>query len=327
MGHRFGRAPGHLRFRLAADRRQQPVPQSERGGLPRRVPHPAAARDPLRARPCRPGAGAVHSRLGRDPVRARRQARPGDDRGRDRRLQRGRPGRVRARRRGLRRHHPLRARTRRHDAGERRAAPVGGDVHPVDAAGLAGRALAAVEMTTSVPMPTRPLPREQVRAIARAFLPASKWGNRWDHYYARSKLGSDPLYPGVCAALRGTTLPLLDLGCGLGLLAHALRAQGLAIGYRGVDNDAGKIARARVAAERAGLADTAFEVVDLAREYPTHAGSVAILDVLQFISPEAQARTLDAAIAMLVPGAKLVIRTGLEDGSRRARVTRAVDVF
>jgi hypothetical protein len=30
---------------------------------------------------------------------------------------------------------------------------------------------------------------------------------------------------------------------------------------------------------------------------------------------------------MLVPGSKLVIRTGLEDGSRRARVTRAVDVF
>jgi len=175
--------------------------------------------------------------------------------------------------------------------------------------------------------PTRPLPREQVRAIARAFLPAKPWGNRWDHYYTRSKLGSDPLYPGVCEALRATQAPLLDLGCGLGLLAHALRAQGLALPYRGVDNDAGKIDRARLAAQRAGLADTGFEVVDLSREYPAHAGSVALLDVLQFISPEAQARTLDAAIAMLVPGAKLVIRTGLEDGSRRARVTRAVDVF
>ena len=182
-------------------------------------------------------------------------------------------------------------------------------------------------MNAAAPAPTRPLPRDQVRAIARAFLPAKPWGNRWDHYYTRTKLGSDPLYPGVCDALRGTTAPLLDLGCGLGLLAHALRAQGLELPYRGVDNDAGKIARAQVAAARAGLADASFDVVDLAHTYPTHAGSVAILDVLQFISPEAQARTLDAAIAMLVPGAKLVIRTGLEDGSRRARVTRAVDVF
>lgn len=175
--------------------------------------------------------------------------------------------------------------------------------------------------------PTRPLPREQVRAIANAFLPASFWGNRWDHYYTRSKLGSDPLYPGVCEALRGTTAPLLDMGCGLGLLAHALRAQGIGLPYRGVDNDAGKIGRGRVAASTAGLRDVAFDVVDLSRGYPPHAGSVAILDVLQFIPPDAQARALDAAIAMLVPGAKLVIRTGLEDGSQRARVTRAVDVF
>ncbi|WP_407060841.1 methyltransferase domain-containing protein [Agrilutibacter terrestris] len=171
------------------------------------------------------------------------------------------------------------------------------------------------------------MPREQVRAIANAFLPARPWGNYWDHCYTRAKLGSDPLYPGVCDALRGTTAPLLDLGCGLGLLAHALRAQGIALAYRGVDNDAGKVARAGRAASRAGLADVDFATIDLAREYPTHRGSVALLDVLQFIPPQAQARALDAAIAMLVPGAKLVIRTGLADGSGRARVTRAVDVL
>ena len=182
-------------------------------------------------------------------------------------------------------------------------------------------------MNPAPPTPTRPLPRDQVRAIAGAYLPDSPWGNRWDHYYARSKLGSDPLYPGVCEALAGTCAPLLDLGCGLGLLAHALAARGIRLPYRGVDNDVGKIARAGRAAARAGLQDVSFQVVDLAREYPTHAGSVALLDVLQFIPPDAQARALDAAIAMLVPGAKLVIRTGLEDGSRRARVTRAVDVF
>lgn len=174
---------------------------------------------------------------------------------------------------------------------------------------------------------TRTLPREQVRTIAQAFRPQRLHESHWDYFYARAKLGSDPLYPGVCAALRGTTAPVLDLGCGLGLLAHALRAQSLALPYRGVDNDAGKIARARHAAARGQLREVGFDTVDLASEQPEHRGSVVLLDVLQFISPQAQARTLEAAIAMLVPGAKLVIRTGLADGSSRARVTRAVDVF
>ncbi|KGM53872.1 methyltransferase [Lysobacter arseniciresistens ZS79] len=179
---------------------------------------------------------------------------------------------------------------------------------------------------------TRPLGADAARAIAGAFAPAHPLGNRWDYYYSRSKLGSDPLYPGVCDALRGSDAPLLDLGCGLGLLAHALRADGIALCYRGVDNDAGKVARARRAAERAGLADASFECVDLAApgsgvDRLGHRGSVAILDVLQFIPPDAQQRTLEAAIAMLVPGARLVVRTGLDDGGRRARVTRAVDVL
>lgn len=173
----------------------------------------------------------------------------------------------------------------------------------------------------------QPLASAQVRAIARAFLPERVLGSRWDHYYVRAKLGSDPLYPGVCEALQDTTAPLLDLGCGLGLLAHALRASGIPLAYRGVDNDAGKIARARRAAQRSQLQGVAFDTIDLSRELPSHQGSVAILDVLQFIPPAAQERTLDAAIAMLTPGAKLVIRTGLQDGSRRARITRAVDVF
>jgi len=182
-------------------------------------------------------------------------------------------------------------------------------------------------MNDAVRPPQRPLSRDRAVSIASAFLPGSRLGSRWDYYYTRSKLGSDPLYPGVCDALRDSTAPLLDLGCGLGLLAHALRAAGIELAYRGVDNDAGKIARAQRAAARSGLEGVAFDTIDLSRELPVHRGSVAILDVLQFIPPQAQARTLDAAIAMLAPGSRLVIRTGLDDGGRRARITRAVDVF
>lgn len=174
---------------------------------------------------------------------------------------------------------------------------------------------------------TRALDRHEAAAIAHAFLPSRWYGNRWHYYYSRSKLGSDPLYPGVIDALRGSDAPLLDLGCGIGLLAHALRAAGIRVPYRGVDNDKAKIAQARRAAGVAGLPDVGFDVVDLAAGMPTHRGSVAILDVLQFVPPQAQDAILDAAVAMLVPGATLVIRTGLDDGSRRARFTRRIDAM
>lgn len=174
---------------------------------------------------------------------------------------------------------------------------------------------------------TRPLPRQRATEIANAFLPDRFWGSRWDYYYVREKLASDPLYPGVLDALRGSSTPLLDIGCGLGLLVHTLRRDGQSLPYRGVDIDATKIARAQRAAQRAELARADFAIADLAHEIPRHAGSVAILDVLQYLSAEAQRRLLDATITMLTPGARLVIRAALDDKGRRGHYTRLGDRF
>lgn len=174
---------------------------------------------------------------------------------------------------------------------------------------------------------TSPLDAAAAARIADAFRPTRWYGNRTAYFYTRAKLRSDPLYPGVIAALRGCDAPLLDLGCGMGLLAHALRAAGLDMPYRGVDIDAPKIAHAARAAANAGLRGVAFEAMDLSARMPAHQGSVSILDVLQFVSPAAQASILDVAVAMVAPGARLVIRTGLDDGSARARTTRRIDVL
>lgn len=162
-------------------------------------------------------------------------------------------------------------------------------------------------------------------AIADAFVEPRWPPRRYHYYYVRGKLASDPLYPGVVDALRGCDAPLLDLGCGIGLLAHALRADGQAMRYGGVDFDAGKIAVANAAAARAKLDDVAFATCDLLRECPPHRGSVALLDVLQYLPDAAQERVLDDAIAMLEPGARLVIRSGLHDDNARGRTTRMVD--
>jgi 2-polyprenyl-3-methyl-5-hydroxy-6-metoxy-1,4-benzoquinol methylase len=174
---------------------------------------------------------------------------------------------------------------------------------------------------------TRPMDAVEASRIARAFLPQRWYASRYHYFYARTKLGSDPLYPGVCAALRGTTAPVLDLGCGLGLLAHALHAEGIGLRYFGADNDAAKIASARRAAGRAGLDQAGFETLDLSRALPPHRGSVVILDVLQFLDAQRQVQVVSSMIDMLEPGARLVIRTGLDDGSQRARITRRADFF
>lgn len=166
---------------------------------------------------------------------------------------------------------------------------------------------------------------EDARAIARAFTPQRPWGHRGDYYYALFKLRSDPLYPGVLEALRGSSAPLLDLGCGLGLLAHALRRDGQFMPYRGVDNDGSKIQRGRVAAERVALARTEFERVDLLATVPEHHGNVTLLDVLQYLPAAAQPALLQRAADMLGPHGRLVIRMAEPDHSRRGVISRVAD--
>lgn len=161
-----------------------------------------------------------------------------------------------------------------------------------------------------------------INEIPRRYLP-----HRNHYYYARIKLATDPLYTGVGAVLADTQAPLLDLGCGIGLLAHALREQGFSAAYHGVDLDRGKIASARDAARRAHLPAVSFESIDLASAFPAHRGSVALLDIVQFLPPDAQNVLLESAIASLTPGALLVMRSGLQRHGWRLRFTRSVDRF
>jgi len=179
--------------------------------------------------------------------------------------------------------------------------------------------------TTTPGAAAEPLDATRAQAIARAFLPARPWGNRYDYYYTRTKLRTDPLYPGVLEALRDAAWPVLDIGCGLGLLAHALRADGQPQPYLGMDIDRAKIPRARQAAARAGLAQVRFETGDAAALAFDHRGNVAILDVLHYLPVPAQAHLLGVAASMLPDGASLVIRTPLAGDSARGRTTRFVD--
>ncbi|RYD47568.1 MAG: methyltransferase domain-containing protein, partial [Verrucomicrobiaceae bacterium] len=84
---------------------------------------------------------------------------------------------------------------------------------------------------------------------------ASLFPGRWDSNYVASKLRTDPLYTALAENLRGSDLPLLDLGCGLGLLAFFLRSKGISVPIHGLDYDERKIRSARLAVEKSGVAD------------------------------------------------------------------------
>lgn len=138
------------------------------------------------------------------------------------------------------------------------------------------------------------------------------------------KLASDPLYPAVHEALRDTSLPLLDVGCGMGVLAFYLRQRGWIHPLTGLDFDARKIDTARaLAPEFPPLGE--FLHGDACTVLPAHHGSVTILDILQFFAAEDRNTLLENCAARVAPGGQLVIRISLMDDSWRFRITRLVD--
>ena len=164
------------------------------------------------------------------------------------------------------------------------------------------------------------------RAIARAYLDPARPFDRYLYYYAAGKLASDPVYRGASRALAEAEGPLLDVGCGIGLLLHALRGHGDDRRYLGIDLDAAKIAQASRARDRAGWRDARFEAGDIATALPEgHSGSVALLDVLQYLDPDAQTAVIDACARMLAPRGRMVIRSGLREQGARSQVTRMAD--
>jgi SAM-dependent methyltransferase len=157
---------------------------------------------------------------------------------------------------------------------------------------------------------------------------ARLFGSPWHRSYVKSKLRTDPLYSGVFGELQGAELPLLDLGCGLGLLAFYLRERGLEFPVLGIDYDPRKIEdAARLAAKHYADRALEFRVGDAREGIPDFEGNVTILDILQFFTPEEQDRLLANAASCVGVGGKLVIRSALRKRGWRFRVTQAGDLL
>jgi len=147
---------------------------------------------------------------------------------------------------------------------------------------------------------------------------ASRFSRRRDRIYIHGKLATDPVYAAAARAIAGKRLPLLDIGCGLGLLGCYLRERGYGGDYLGLDFDRGKIRAAREAAqayERLAFDDSR------AQSLPPFMGHVALLDVLHYLERDEQQALLHDAAARVAPGAYLIVRNVLRDRGWRFRAT------
>ena len=142
-----------------------------------------------------------------------------------------------------------------------------------------------------------------------------------------TKLKTDPLYTAVRKELADSTLPLMDLGCGLGLLAFFLRESGLDFPICGLDYDQRKIVAANEAIILSGFGQLSFAHHDAREGLPEHSGNVTILDILQFFTPLQQQDLLSLAAQRVAKGGKLIIRSCVRDESKRFQVTVAGDLL
>lgn len=150
---------------------------------------------------------------------------------------------------------------------------------------------------------------------------ASLYAGRTLQGYVRWKVRWDPVYSGVLAALRDHEQPLLDLGCGIGLLAFYLREHGFTAPITGIDFDERKIALARGAA--APYRDVEFRTGDAREALPEHR-AIVILDLLHYFDAASQQQILANAARA---GDVVILRQGIRDGSWRYRFQAIVDAI
>jgi SAM-dependent methyltransferase len=153
---------------------------------------------------------------------------------------------------------------------------------------------------------------------------ASLYDGRSLQGYARWKVRMDVAYATVAGLIGNRATPLVDIGCGIGLLPFYLRESGHAGPIIGLDFDDRKIEEARRAARR--YRDIDFVTADARNPLPV-GHDVIMLDVLQYLHPPDQLKVLANIARAAAPSGVVIIRQGIADGSWRHRASQVADAF
>jgi 2-polyprenyl-3-methyl-5-hydroxy-6-metoxy-1,4-benzoquinol methylase len=170
-------------------------------------------------------------------------------------------------------------------------------------------------------------PRDETTAHAPACARvAERFPRGWLRSYVKSKLRRDPIFAEAYELLRGSDEPILDVGCGVGLLAFYLRERGCTQSITGLDVDARKIRHANDAAGDR-YRDVSFCEHDVQEPIAEFSGNVALFDVLHYLPLTEQSALLSRLAQSVAPGGLLIIRDCPRDGSFRFSMTWLAEKF
>ena len=150
---------------------------------------------------------------------------------------------------------------------------------------------------------------------------ARRFDTRSQRAYVAFKLLMDPVYAAAAAELDNSTLPLIDIGCGMSLLAHYLHDRRQLPRYLGFDHDQRKIDAGRAAATRGGLPETLELHCRSAATIREERGNVTLLDVLHYLPRAEQAKVLTVAAGRVAPGGQLIMRNVVREPNWRFHAT------
>jgi 2-polyprenyl-3-methyl-5-hydroxy-6-metoxy-1,4-benzoquinol methylase len=128
------------------------------------------------------------------------------------------------------------------------------------------------------------------------------------------------MYEAVLAHVRERGEPLLDVGCGVGVLEVFLRERGVRVPMTGIDVDERKLGVARGLAIDGATFDAASAVA-----LPPFRGTVVILDLLHYLTDGERQRALAQALERT--SGLVIVRDAVRDGTLRYRATVAQETF
>jgi len=135
--------------------------------------------------------------------------------------------------------------------------------------------------------------------------------SHWLRGYVRGKLAWDPAFPLARREIVLRQQPVVDIGCGIGLLGISMRAAGIPLRFRGTDIVPWKVNKAKDAVRYYGFEDIGFDVADaLATQIPPGA-TVCMMDVLHYLDPASQTAMLGRLADAADAGSLVLLRTGL----------------
>jgi 2-polyprenyl-3-methyl-5-hydroxy-6-metoxy-1,4-benzoquinol methylase len=126
--------------------------------------------------------------------------------------------------------------------------------------------------------------------------------------------------------MRGSAEPILDIGCGVGLLGFYLRERGCVQPVMGLDLDARKIEQGqRIAQAHYGNLDLRHQ--DVRQPLPDFSGNIVLFDVLHYLPLAQQTALLVQLTARIPPGGLLMIRDCPRENGPRFWTTYVAEKF